>query len=31
MEHNAAVTGWGWYTPARVLDNQELGLLVATT
>ena len=28
MDYNAAVTGWGWYSPAQVLTNQDLEKLV---
>jgi 3-oxoacyl-[acyl-carrier-protein] synthase-3 len=31
MLKNAAITGWGWYTPARVLDNKALEELVQTS
>src|SRR5712692_2058473 len=30
MDYNAAVTGWGWYSPAQVLSNHDLGKLVDT-
>lgn len=30
MDLNAAVTGWGWYSPSRVLSNQDLEKLVDT-
>lgn len=30
MDYNAAVTGWGWYSPARVLTNHDLEKLVNT-
>ena len=30
MEHHAAITGWGWYSPAHVLTNQDLAKRVAT-
>lgn len=30
MEFNAAVTGWGWYSPAQVMSNQDLEKLVET-
>ena len=30
MDYNAAVTGWGWYSPAQVLSNQDLEKLVDT-
>jgi 3-oxoacyl-[acyl-carrier-protein] synthase-3 len=30
MEYNAAVTGWGWYSPERVLSNHDLEKLVET-
>ena len=28
MDHNAAITGWGWYSPAQVLSNQDLEKLI---
>src|ERR1700722_7659902 len=31
MLKKAAITGWGCFTPAKVLDNQELERLVDTT
>lgn len=30
MEYNAAVTGWGWYCPSKVLSNEDLAKLVDT-
>jgi 3-oxoacyl-[acyl-carrier-protein] synthase-3 len=30
MDYNAAITGWGWYSPAQVLSNHDLGKLVDT-
>jgi 3-oxoacyl-[acyl-carrier-protein] synthase-3 len=30
MDYNAAVTGWGWYSPAQVLSNHDLEKLVDT-
>src|SRR5438552_9547750 len=30
MTLNAAVTGWGWYSPSQVLSNQDLEKLVDT-
>jgi len=30
MGFNAAVTGWGWYSPAQILSNQDLEKLVDT-
>ena len=30
MDYNAAVTGWGWYSPTQVLSNQDLQKLVQT-
>ncbi len=30
MDYNAAVTGWGWYSPAQVLSNSDLEKLVDT-
>ena len=30
MNYNAAVTGWGWYSPAQVLSNHDLEQLVDT-
>ena len=30
MDYNAAVTGWGWYSPAQVLTNQDLQKLIDT-
>ena len=30
MNFNAAITGWGWYSPAQVLSNQDLEKLVDT-
>lgn len=30
MDHNAAITGWGWYSPEQVLTNQDLEKLVDT-
>jgi 3-oxoacyl-[acyl-carrier-protein] synthase III len=30
MDYKAAVTGWGWYSPAQVLSNQDLEKLVDT-
>jgi len=31
MGFNAAVTGWGWYSPAQILSNQDLEKLVVPT
>jgi 3-oxoacyl-[acyl-carrier-protein] synthase-3 len=31
MQSNAAITGWGWYSPERVLTNQDLEKLVKTS
>ncbi len=31
MEKNAAITGWGYYLPERVLTNQDLEKMVATS
>jgi 3-oxoacyl-[acyl-carrier-protein] synthase-3 len=31
MEDNAAITGWGWYSPEKVLTNQDLETLVGTS
>lgn len=31
MDYNAAVTGWGWYSPAQVLSNHELEDRIDTT
>jgi 3-oxoacyl-[acyl-carrier-protein] synthase-3 len=31
MDENAAITGWGWYSPEKVLTNQELETLVGTS
>jgi len=30
MDYNAAVTGWGWYSPAQVLTNHDLEKIVNT-
>jgi 3-oxoacyl-[acyl-carrier-protein] synthase III len=30
MQHNAAITGWGWHSPQRVLTNHDLEQLVST-
>src|SRR2546429_4001640 len=30
MDYNAAITGWGWYSPAQVLSNHDLEKLVDT-
>ncbi len=30
MDFNAAITGWGWYSPAQVLTNEDLEKLVET-
>lgn len=30
MAHNAAITGWGWYSPAEVMSNHDLEKLVDT-
>jgi len=30
MDYNAAITGWGWYSPSQVLSNQDLEKLVDT-
>src|SRR5438552_7624144 len=30
MRTRAAITGWGWYSPERILNNQDLLKLVAT-
>jgi len=30
MDYNAAITGWGWYSPSQVLSNDDLGRLVGT-
>lgn len=30
MPLNAAITGWGWYSPAQVLSNQDLEKIVDT-
>src|SRR5262249_2729896 len=30
MDFNAAITGWGWYSPSKVLSNQDLEKLVET-
>jgi 3-oxoacyl-[acyl-carrier-protein] synthase III len=30
MDYNAAVTGWGWYSPAQVMSNFDLEKLVDT-
>src|ERR1017187_6137303 len=30
MDQNAAITGWGWYSPAKVLSNHDLEKLVDT-
>ncbi|MBI1913869.1 MAG: beta-ketoacyl-ACP synthase 3, partial [Planctomycetes bacterium] len=31
MGPNAAITGWGWYSPRKVLTNHDLQQLVATS
>jgi 3-oxoacyl-[acyl-carrier-protein] synthase-3 len=31
MGQNAAITGWGWYGPARVMTNNDLAKLVDTS
>ena len=30
MDYNAAVTGWGWHSPAQVLSNHDIGKIVDT-
>jgi 3-oxoacyl-[acyl-carrier-protein] synthase-3 len=30
MNYNAAITGWGWYSPTQVMSNQDLAKLVDT-
>lgn len=30
MDYNAAITGWGWYSPSQVLSNDDLGKMVGT-
>ncbi len=30
MVHHAAVTGWGWYSPAQILSNDDLAKIVDT-
>lgn len=30
MAYNAAITGWGWYSPAQVMSNQDLEKLIDT-
>ena len=30
MDYNAAITGWGWYSPTQVLSNHDLEKLVDT-
>ena len=30
MQHHAAITGWGWHCPERVLTNRDLEKLVQT-
>ncbi len=31
MSTKAAITGWGWHSPAQILNNQDLEKLVATS
>lgn len=31
MDYNAAVTGWGWYSPAQVLSNHDIEKRIDTT
>ena len=31
MEQNAAISGWGWYSPAQVVTNRDLQERVGTT
>jgi 3-oxoacyl-[acyl-carrier-protein] synthase-3 len=31
MRQNAAITGWGWYSPGKVLTNHDLQRLVGTS